>query len=355
MKRKIFEGCVIPVAAAIILILGVGVARAQQGVSTSVSQADQAAAAAAIAGEHYGIELTPTREAAVKGPSAFARLGAAANPVSPLPDDTSPFILPPSTAWGPVDVSYHPPGLTITSWKQWNVYLGCGSSDQTCWGNPQQFITDLNGSRFIHLLDQYVGSTKLKRYPLSNTFIANGIPVPTFFSQADTFSWLLAAVNTAASIPGNSAASVTGPGNVYHLYFVAGTDVCADPANTECYSPDHGATFVFCGYHSWVDFGFPYNKVYFTVEPYQAVSGCFGPTADVTSATANTLSHEIFEAISDPDLDAWYGNNSSPLYNVGEEIGDQCSWTHLFPQKLGKNTYVTQNEYSNKSHSCAAK
>jgi hypothetical protein len=85
------------------------------------------------------------------------------------------------------------------------------------------------------------------------------------------------------------------------------------------------------------------------------VTGCFGPTADLTSATANTLSHEIFEAVSDPNLDAWYGNYTFPLNNFGEEIGDECAWAHLFPQKLGKNTYVTQNEYSNKSHSCAAK
>jgi len=355
MTRRFFQFGAISLAAAIILAIGIGSARAQQGVSASISQADQAAAAAAIAGGHYAIELTPTREGAAKGPGAFARLGAAANPATSTDDDNNPFIVAPSTAWGPVDMSFHSSGLTITSWKQWNVYLGCGSSDQSCWGNPQQFITDLDGSHFIHLLDQYTGSSKPKRYPLASAFITNGSPVPTFFSQADTFTWLEAAVNAAAAIPGNSAASVTGPGNIYHLYFVSGTDVCADASNTECYSPDNLPTFAFCGYHSWIDFGPPFNRVYFTVEPFQAVTGCFGPTADLTSATSNTLSHEIFEAISDPDLDAWYGNNTFPLNNFGEEIGDECAWAHLFPQKLGKNTYVTQNEYSNKSHSCAAK
>jgi len=198
-----------------------------------------------------------------------------------VPDESNPFILPPSTAWGPVDVFYHSPGLTITSWKQWNVYLGCGSNNQTCWGNPQQFITDLNGSRFIHLLDQYTHSVKPKRYPLSNTYIFSTSPVGTFLSEADTFAWLSAAVGTAAGLAGNTAASVTGSGNVYHLYTAAGTDICADPSNTQCYSPDNLSTFAFCGYHSWVDFGPPYNRVYFTVEPYQAVNGCFSSPPDL--------------------------------------------------------------------------
>jgi len=281
MKREIFGRSAIPLAVAIIFAIGVGSARAQQGVGASISQADQATAAAAAAGGHYAIELTPTREGAAKGPGAFARLGEAANPQSSLPDESNPFILPPSTAWGPVDVFYHSPGLTITSWKQWNVYLGCGSNNQTCWGNPQQFITDLNGSRFIHLLDQYTHSVKPKRYPLSNTYIFSTSPVGTFLSEADTFAWLSAAVGTAAGLAGNTAASVTGSGNVYHLYTAAGTDICADPSNTQCYSPDNLSTFAFCGYHSWVDFGPPYNRVYFTVEPYQAVNGCFSSPPDL--------------------------------------------------------------------------
>lgn len=127
------------------------------------------------------------------------------------------------------------------------------------------------------------------------------------------------------------------------------------PFNSFCYSPDNLSTFRFCGYHSYVDFG-DFGRVYFTVEPYQKVTGCFATAPDLTSATGNVLSHEIFEVITDPNLDAWFGTGN-PINNFGEEIGDECVWLHLYPQKLNPAypAYVTQNEYSNRYHSCANK
>lgn len=348
---RIRESHISVIAALVAVFLAVGFKTASaQGVAASISQSDRDAVADAIAMGHYGTEVMPTQTEVVKGPSAFVRLGEAANPPahqSPI----EPFTFGPTPAWGPVDLTNNL-GLTIKSWKQWNVYLGCPSSDQSCWGNPEQFIKDLNGSRFIHMVDQYVGSTALKRYPLSSTFIVNDPSSPPVspVNWSDTLLWLHAAVKAAGG------ASAAGPGNVYHLYFNAGIDVCADDGDTICYSPDNFPTFAFCGYHSYMVFG-DYGVVYFTVEPYQRVQGCFSNAPDLTSATANTLSHEIFEAITDPNLDAWYGDNTFPINNYGQEIGDQCAWVQLYPQKLNylHPPYVTQNEYSNKYHSCANK
>lgn len=336
---------------AVIFVLGVKQAMAQ-GVGASISQADRDAAAEAIAKGNYGIELTPTQEAVKDGPSAFARLGAPAEQPSfdssaPLggagPNPTIGFSVP-FNPWGPVDLNNNG-GTVIKGFTQWDVYLGCGSNSQTCWGSPEQFITDLNGSKFIHLVDQYVGSTAPKRYPFSNTFIYNKSPVGTFLSVYDTLAWLHAAVGVVKGGP------FTGYTNIYHLFLNAGIDVCADPSNTACYAPDSRYPFVFCGYHSYVNFG-DYGHTLFTVEPFQQVTGCYANPPDLTSATGNVLSHEIFEAITDPDLNAWYGFGY-PIANLGMEIGDQCVWLHLIAQKLGKNTYTTQNEYSNKYHSCA--
>jgi hypothetical protein len=314
-------------------------------VGISISQSDTAAAATAVASGHYGIEITPPQTAVSQRSSAFARLGEAADAIPPE-SAVQPLTALPAPVWSPIDLANFG-GSTITSWLQWNVYLGCSKNDQTCWGNPEQFITDLNGSKFIHLLDQYVGSTKPKRYPLSSKSTFNSSPVGTFLSLSATQSWLHAAVVAAG---GSSAA---GAGNIYHLYLNQGIDVCADPSNTQCYSPDNPGTFAFCGYHSYVDFN-DFGRVYYSVEPYQPVKGCFGTTSDITSATANVLSHEIFEAITDPNLDAWFGSGY-PIDNYGEEIGDECVWVHLYPQKLNPKhpAYTTQNEYSNKYHSCA--
>jgi hypothetical protein len=323
-----------------------------QGVGISVSPADSYAAAEALAAGRYGTEVTPPQSEVSKGATAFMRLGQAANQAAPS-ETINPFVTIPLPSWGPVDLGYFDAlpttAHTLTSTKQWNVYLGCPSNDQTCWGNPQQFITDLNASKFIHVVDQYVGSTAPKRYPLSSTFIFNSSPVGTFLSEAATFNWLHAAVGAVGG------AGASGTGNIFHLYLNAGIDVCADPYDSICYSPDNLPTFYFCGYHSYVDFG-DYGRVYFTVEPYQQVNGCFLSAPDLTSATANVLSHEIFEAITDPNLDAWYGGGY-PINNTGEEIGDECVWLHIYSQKLSPlhPAYWTQNEYSNKYHACVNK
>ncbi len=334
------------IVAVVVSVFAIGASAAMaQGLGASLSQADRTAGAEALAAGRYGIEVTPTQSGATAGASAFARFGEAANLPTPS-DSINPLVTIPSPSWGPIDL-YNSGGGSLTTTTQWPVYLGCPASNQTCWGNPQQFITDLNASKFIHVVDQYVGSTKPKRYPLAGTYIYNTSSVGTFLSESDTFAWLHAAVG--------SAGGANGPGNIYHLFINQGIDVCADPYNSQCYAPDSAYNFTFCGYHSYVTFN-DYGTVYFTVEPYQAVDHCFGPTADVTSATANVLSHEIFEAITDPNLNTWYGYGY-PIDNYGEEIGDQCVWLHLYPQKLNflHQAYVTQNEYSNKYHSCVDK
>lgn len=347
------------VAAVVLLTLsvvfGAGTAPAQttQAVGIALTQASIDAANQAIAAGHFGAELTPTQEGVSKGSSAFMRLGETAN-VTPPEGAVSPFVNIPKPSWGPVDLGYFQAlpttAHTLNYTRQWNVYLGCNANNQSCWGNPEQFISDLNTSAFIHVVDQYVGIKKLKRYPLASPPLSDAAVSGTVTFN-DTLVLLGGAVSTAAGFAGETPASVSGPGNIYHLYFNAGIDVCID-ANT-CYSPDNLSTFAFCGYHAYADFGPPYNRVYFTVEPYQPVPGCFSSAPDLTSATANVLSHEIFEAITDPDLDAWYGTGY-PLGNYGEEIGDQCVWVNIYPQKLkaGHQAYYTQNEYSNKYHSC---
>jgi hypothetical protein len=336
------------IVALVASVIAIGNIAAQaQSTPISISQNDQIEAAEALAAGHYGVELTPPQGAANMGPAAFLRLGEAANPPTPN-DSVAPLVIIPLPSWGPVDLHNFGGGSLITT-TQWPVYLGCSTNSQSCWGNPQQFITDLNTSRFIHVVDQYVGSVALKRYPLAGTYIYNNSPVGTFLSESDTLAWLHAAVGSAGG------ASKAGPGNLYHLFVNQGIDVCSDPYNSECYAPDHAYNFTFCGYHSYVYFN-DYGTVYFTVEPYQPVNGCFSNAPDLTSATANVLSHEIFEAITDPNLNAWYGTGN-PIDNLGEEIGDQCVWLNIYPQKLNflHPAYYTQNEYSNKYHSCVDK
>jgi hypothetical protein len=67
-------------------------------------------------------------------------------------------------------------------------------------------------------------------------------------------------------------------------------------------------TFAFCAYHSSVQFK-DIGHVLYGVEPFQDVPGCSvrpgTPNGQLVDSTNNSLSHELFETISDPDGTAW--------------------------------------------------
>jgi hypothetical protein len=111
------------------------------------------------------------------------------------------------------------------------------------------------------------------------------------------------------------------------------------------------------GYCAWHGAGSVSGSATFTVayQPYLANnSGCpaltttigvYQNSADGISAVANVASHEIYETITDPFLNAWYDS-------AGAEIGDKCAWTHGVAALGG---YYVQTEWSNITSTCVAK
>ncbi len=104
---------------------------------------------------------------------------------------------------------------------------------------------------------------------------------------------------------------------------------------------------VFCGYHGFSSSGVPYSAMPYPLN----LSTCPPLAVPNGNAAGDSLvsvsSHEQFEAISDPRLNAWFDA-------AGFEIGDKCAWdfsaglTHL----NNGGTFAVQTEYSNASHSC---
>ena len=226
-------------------------------------------------------------------------------------------------------------GAVVTSALSHNVYVDCAAS---CWGDPQEFLDNLNDSTFIHVVDQYVHATANYRY----RFGANYSASLKFSTNVITQAQIVNLVHLAALRLGG------GYHNIYHVFLPAGIDTCIS-GTTECYSPDIPQNWVFCAYHSSVDFSDTAGHVLFTVEPYQAVLGCSinnGPNGLVMDSTDSTLSHEYIETITDPDPNsAWFNQN------FNGEVADLCAGYDdadlLFFKK-----YEIQEEYSNKVHAC---
>ena len=228
---------------------------------------------------------------------------------------------------------------------------------ESCWGKPSAFLNDLGNSTFIHLVDRYVGATGNGRYTVGTNVSASAPLFTNTLGQND----VLAIVHAAAAKLGK-----TGYGHIYHLFLPNGVDTCFDQTNI-CYSPDNPSSFAFCAYHGSVTYS-DIGHVLLTVEPFQNVDGCSvatpSPNGALVDSTANVLSHETFETITDPDPPAtfddlfngnfgWLALNS--LVEFGEEIADICEdpFFGYNPVTLNGKSYEIQPEYSNKFHTCA--
>jgi hypothetical protein len=229
---------------------------------------------------------------------------------------------------GIYDLAYYG-GPYLTSSTSYNIYVNCAG---TCWGttSPGTTLGRLASSTLVHVIDQYTGSTANGRYPYGGGYQVNYNTSGTLQDQ-DIYNIIHA---VAVSVG-------TGYGKMYHVFLQSGVHQCSANAGG-CYAQNGG----YCAYHGNVDFGDIGHTIY-SVEPYQAISGCSSPNGKVVDSTISTLSHEYFEAITDPDVPnnvAWYNN-------YGGEIGDICrnSYGNV---SLSGYTYNMQREYSNRISAC---
>jgi len=257
----------------------------------------------------------------------------------------------------PVDVTYLG-GPVVTSAESHAIYMiphgthGNCVSVASCWGNPEGFLTDLASSTFVHLLDQYTGLSG--SYTVGPSAVIAYRQTAAIFTDAD----IQVFVHAVASKDGS------GYGHIYHVFLPPGQDECFSNSSHVCYSPDDPKTFIFCAYHSSVEFK-DIGHVLYSVEPFNDVPGCSvrpgTPNGQLVDSTNNSLSHELFETISDPDGTAWI--NSTLVVLFGAEIGDECSFFTVNAAReaffdpsvfsIGSHLYAVQPEYSNTAHACA--
>jgi hypothetical protein len=317
----------------------------------SVSDADRAGAGSVVRGEGHANYARTAAGVTARNHDAMKRQSLAASAAA-----ANSQVVGESFTQNPGDVTYFG-GPVLQYAVSHAVYINPGGACTIsgCWGNPEGFLADVSDSDFIHVLDQYAGVTANRRYTVGSRAVLKGNLSSNSLSESDLIAILHGVV---------SKTGAAGYGNIYHLFLAPGIDTCFDaPANNVCYSPDNLATFAFCAYHDNATFTDLGLHVIFTVEPSQLVPGCEdaptgAPNSLLIDSTNDTLSHELSETISDPDLDAWFNNSSFSL--AGSEIGDECLFADPFTNIISEPTfridgklYRIQSEYSNDKHACA--
>jgi hypothetical protein len=190
----------------------------------------------------------------------------------------------------------------------------------------------------------------------------------TYYSGSVTHSYVSNSVNYAGSttdsyskgktlsdqnIQDIVAAAISGgrlPKDTNAVYFVLTT-----PDVTE----SSGFCTQYCGWHTHGTISGSDIKYAFIGDPEtQCPSGCEEQTASSPNnnpgadGMASIISHELEEAVSDPDLNAWYDS-------TGQENADKCAWTFgttyhasngsLYNQVWGGVQYLIQRNWVNAS------
>ncbi len=241
------------------------------------------------------------------------------------------------------DVSYNG-GAVIDHAVSHPVYV---NTDAAAVGNPVTLLRDLGKSDMAHVVDEYVGLSSDDRYKAGS---AGSLTYPTTTGVPLQDADVYALVHAAAAAFGKSGYHV-----IYHIFLAPGQDVCSEGS---CYSPDNLNEFGFCAYHDSVDFN-DVGHVIYTLIPFQAVPECQtgppSPNGLLIDSQMSTLSHELFESITDPDGDAWWNTQSYDEW--GSEIADICVFyptITVYPVvRLNGKPYELQADYSNKYHGCA--
>jgi hypothetical protein len=264
-------------------------------------------------------------------------------------------------------------GAVVTSARVHQIWINSPSTPPSAhWGDPSNFLHDLFGSHFIHIVDQYMKKgegcpslpcTAKRRYKVDSvtTPVVIASP-PNPLLDSDIRLALVTAVHQLFPDGGGG-----GYGHVYNIFLPKGQDLCSGATHKHCYAPNGHGTRAFCAYHSSFDTvdnkGAPLHLLY-TAEPFQDAKGCSnahrgppGPNGSLIDSTVSTLSHEMFELITDPDVGRSWVQADKRRPSRGQEIGDLCDWwTYYQPGyrvfQIGSKKYKVQYEYSNRVGAC---
>jgi hypothetical protein len=126
------------------------------------------------------------------------------------------------------------------------------------------------------------------------------------------------------------------PSTIYEVFLPA-TSYASSGSSTSCGGP----SLAFCAYHG--SFRHNGSDIKYSSMPYPSCGGCQNSGWSTAQDFTMFCSHETREAVTDPDLNAWYDHR-------GYEADDKCAWKNLFTH----NGFGYQPEWSNAVSGCVA-
>jgi len=233
-------------------------------------------------------------------------------------------------------IVYHGGPLILGTTNIYYIWYGNWSGN-----SATTILTDLaqhlGGSPYFNINTTY--------YNASNTHVSNSVA----FLGSTNDAYSAGTALSDAQIQGvvsNAINSGKLPKDTNAVYFVL---TSADVNATS------GFCTQYCGWHGHASIAGSDIKYSFVGNPDRCPSACSNgttpPNGNVgADGMASIISHELEEAVTDPDLNAWYDRR-------GEENADKCAWTFgttyttgnggLANMKLGTRDYLIQRNWVN--------
>jgi hypothetical protein len=232
-------------------------------------------------------------------------------------------------------ISYHSGPVMLGTTKMYYIWYGNWSGNAAV-----NILTDLanniGGSPYYNIQTTYYNGAGAK--------VSNAVQYGGATTVAYPYGTNLTDANI-QTIVSNAITTNALPKDANGVYFVL---TSADVTATS------GFCTQYCGWHTHATIGGTDIKYSFVGDLTRCPSGCqdqpVGPNgASGGDGMASIVAHELVEAVSDPDLNAWYDNR-------GYENADKCAWTFgttytangaLANVKLGTRDYLIQQNWLN--------
>ena len=236
-------------------------------------------------------------------------------------------------------ISYHGgPVMTSGPTVYFIWYGNWSSADKSI---LQNLAGSIGGSSYFNINTTY--------YNGSNTHVANHVGYSTSSDLSDNYSRGTALSDSAIQ----AIVAAQSPTDTNGVYFVM---TSADVNATS------GFCTQYCGWHTHATINGRDIKYAFVGNPARCPSACSNGTPPPNGSVgadgaASIIAHELEEATTDPDLNAWYDNR-------GFENADKCAWTFgstysngtgTANMKLGSRDYLIQQNWVNASGGYCAK
>ena len=206
----------------------------------------------------------------------------------------------------PNGISYHGGPVILNTTNVYYIWYGNWSGN-TAVTILTDFANSIGGSPYFNINTTY--------YNGSNVHVSNSVHYAG--SITDNYSHGTSLSDSAVQAVVSSAISSGGlPKDTNAVYFVL---TSADVTESS------GFCTQYCGWHTHGTISGSDIKYSFVGNPARCITACAaqstGPNGNAgADGMASIIAHELEEAVTDPDLNAWYDNR-------GAENADKCAWT----------------------------